>query len=73
MRIVKVVDSNVGVKSSRRKSIAAWLAQQYARGRIEDEQVHSGGGERGVEKRGARKRELSDVALDVQRQLISRK
>jgi hypothetical protein len=72
-RIVEVVKSDVGVKSGRRDSVAAWLAQQHARGRIEGEQVHSGGGERGVEKRGAGKRELSDVALDVRRQLISRK
>jgi hypothetical protein len=79
MRIVKVIESDVVVKSSRRNTIAAWLAQQYTRGRIEGEQVHSGGGgggggKRGVEKRGARKnRKLSDTALDVQRQLIIRK
>jgi hypothetical protein len=64
----------VGVKSGRQDTIAAWLAQQYARGRIEGEQIYSGGGgERRVEKRGARNRELSDIALDVQRQFINRK
>jgi hypothetical protein len=63
-----VIESDVGVESGRRNTVAAWLAQQYARGRIEGEQVHSGGGgERGVEKREARKRKLSDMALDVRR------
>jgi hypothetical protein len=46
--------------------------------KIYSEQVHSGGGggsgcERRVEKRAASKRELSDIALDVKQQLISRK
>jgi hypothetical protein len=73
-RIVEVVESDVGVKSGRRNTIAAWLAQQYARRRIEGKQVHSGGdGERGVEKREAGKRELSDIVLDIRRELMSRK
>jgi hypothetical protein len=60
-RIVKVVNSDVDGKSSRRNSIAAWLAQQSARRRIESEQTHSGvggGGERRVD-RGGRERENS--------------
>jgi hypothetical protein len=73
-RIVEVVESDVVVKRGRRNTIAAWLVQQQARRRIGGEQVHSGdGGERGVEKRGAGKRELSDIVLDVRRQLVSRK
>jgi hypothetical protein len=71
MRIVEVIESDVVVKSSRRNTIAARLAQQYARGRIEGKQVHSSSGKHRVEKMGARKnRELSNIALDVERQLI---
>jgi hypothetical protein len=29
-RIVEVVEYDVGIKSGRRNTIAAWLAQQYA-------------------------------------------
>jgi hypothetical protein len=54
-----VVESDVGVKSGRRNSIAAWLAEQYAEEIIERKQVYrdsscssgSGGGKCRVEDR----------------------